>query len=87
MGPPPSASTVVKLVKQSMKMRLASPGKMPRMSGHSSSRKMWEERMPSWLARRQLDSGMPSMLCRMRRAASGMLKNTWASSMPNRPYR
>ena len=68
-----SLAEAVKLVKQTMKMRLASPGSMPRMSGHSSSRKMWDERMPSWLARRQEVSGTLSMLCSMRRAASGMV--------------
>ena len=67
---------MVKLVKQSMKIRLASPGSMARDERPLQQPEDSEERMPSWLARRQEDSGMLSMLSRMRRAASGMLKKT-----------
>ena len=56
-GPPPSVSTTVKLVKQSMNTSPATPGMTWRSSGHSISRNIWPDDMPSWLASRQVSPG------------------------------
>ena len=84
-GPPPKVSTAAKLVKQSMNIAPATPGRTRATAGPSISRKIAPGPMPSWLANRQFSGGTLSIARRKTRVANGMLKKTCASRIPGRP--
>ena len=76
---------MVKEVMHSMKTSPAMPGRAARIAGHSIRRKLERAPMPSWLASRHWSAGTVCSASSNSRVASGRLKKTWATRMPDRP--
>ena len=76
---------MVKLAAHSMNTRSSAPGRTWRTGGRSTWRQCCTGVKASWADRRSLSWGIASNPDSTMRAASGVLKNTWAMRMPASP--